>query len=57
MSDITDFEGYATIHARNEEVKDLIALTNSPYKSVRDAIYHSGCIPAIKELNKERRFS
>ena len=21
-----------------------------------DAIYHSGCIPAIKELNKKRRF-
>ena len=37
--------------------KDLIALTNSPYKSVRDAIYHSGCIPAIKELNKKRKFS
>ena len=36
--------------------KDLITLTNSPYKSVRDAIYHSGCIPAIKELNKKRRF-
>ena len=36
--------------------KDLMALTNSPYKSVRDAIYHSGCIPAIKELNKKRRF-
>lgn len=36
--------------------KDLITLTNTPYKSVLDAIYHSGCIPAIKELNKKRRF-
>lgn len=36
--------------------KDLIALTNTPYKSVRDEIYRSGCIPAIKELNKKRRF-
>ena len=36
--------------------KDLIALTNTPYKSVRDEIYRSCCIPAIKELNKKRRF-
>ena len=36
--------------------KDLITLTNTPYKSVLDVIYHSGCIPAIKELNKKRRF-
>lgn len=36
--------------------KDLIALSDTPYKSVRDEIYHSGCILAIKELNKKRRF-